>query len=198
MPAKPKPLAEWPADQVERLPTGGLLPYARNSRTHSDEQVDQIAASIREWGFTNPVIVDEAGMIIAGHARVMAAKRLNLPEVPCVVAKGWSDAKKRAYVITDNKLALNSGWSIDILKGEIEALEQDNFELPLIGFSAAELAGLFPDDVTEGGAGSASSVPESSYREQYGVIVVCGSEEEQQEVFERLTGEGLSVRVVTT
>src|SRR6187402_172575 len=89
----------WPADAVERRPVAALVPYARNARTHSDEQVAQIAASIREWGWTSPVLVDESGGIIAGHGRVLAAQRLGLPEVPVMVAADWSEAQKRAYVI---------------------------------------------------------------------------------------------------
>ena len=88
---------EWPADKVERRPIDALIPYARNARTHSEEQVAQIAASIREWGWTVPVLVDETGGIIAGHGRVLAARKLGLAEVPVMVAAGWSEAQKRAY-----------------------------------------------------------------------------------------------------
>jgi len=93
-----------------------LIPYARNSRTHSDEQVAQIAASIKEWGFTTPVLVDEDGGIIAGHGRTLAARKLGMTEVPVLVARGWTDAQKRAYVIADNKLALNAGWDNELLR----------------------------------------------------------------------------------
>ncbi len=99
----------WPADKVERWTISRLVPYARNARTHSDAQVAQIAASIREWGWTTPILVDEAGGLIAGHGRVMAARQLGITEVPVVVARGWSEAQKRAYILADNKLALNAG-----------------------------------------------------------------------------------------
>ena len=102
-------------DKIERRPIGSLIPYARNARTHSDAQIQQIAASMREWGWTNPVLVDEAGGIIAGHGRVLAAQRLQVSEVPVIVASGWTDAQKRAYIIADNKLALNAGWDNDLL-----------------------------------------------------------------------------------
>src|SRR3954466_4300566 len=102
-------LSEWPADAVERRPVSSLTPYARNARTHSDAQVAQIAGSICEWGWTVPVLVDESGMLIAGHGRVLAARKLGLSEIPVMVARGWSEAQKRAYVIADNKLALNAG-----------------------------------------------------------------------------------------
>jgi ParB-like chromosome segregation protein Spo0J len=131
----------WPADRVERRKVADLIPYARNARTHSDEQVAQIAASIREWGWTTPVLIDEAGGIIAGHGRVMAARKLALTDVPVVVAAGWSDAQKRAYVLADNKLALNAGWDSAMLANELRGLE--GFDLSLIGFNSGELAAVF-------------------------------------------------------
>ena len=100
------PIGAWPADKVERWPTRRLIPNARNARTHSEAQVDQIAASIREWGWTNPVLVAEDGTIIAGHGRVLAARKLGLTEVPVMVAIGWTKAQMQAYAIADNKLAL--------------------------------------------------------------------------------------------
>jgi DNA modification methylase len=142
-------MTEWPADKVERRSVSSLIPYARNSRTHSAEQVSQIAASIREWGWTTPVLVDEAGGIIAGHGRILAAQRLGIPEVPCMVAAGWSDAQKRAYIIADNKLALNAGWDNDLFQIEIQALDGDGFDLGLTGFGADELA-AFLNCGTEG------------------------------------------------
>src|SRR3984893_1658384 len=105
----------WPADHVERWPIERLMPYARNARTHSDAQVSQIAASIREWGWTNPVLVAEDGSIIAGHGRVLAARKLRIPDIPVMIAAGWSEAQKRAYTIADNKLTLNGGWDQDLL-----------------------------------------------------------------------------------
>jgi site-specific DNA-methyltransferase (adenine-specific) len=133
-----------PADKVEQWPINKLVPYARNARTHSDEQVGQIAASIREWGWTTPILVDEAGSIIAGHGRTLAAQRLKMTEVPVMVAKGWSDAKKRAYVIADNKLALNANWDIEMLALELTDLLGMDFDLDLTGFSAEEIATLMP------------------------------------------------------
>jgi DNA modification methylase len=134
------PSYKWPADAVERRPIGSLIPYARNSRTHSDAQIAQIAASIREWGWTVPVLVDEGGTIIAGHARVRAAQSLQLDQVPVMVAAGWNEAKKRAYIIADNKLAENAGWDDAMLAAEFAALNGDGFDLDLLGFSDAELA----------------------------------------------------------
>src|ERR1044071_678862 len=100
----------WAADRVERWDIQRLVPYAKNARTHSAAQVDQIAASIREWGWTNPVLVDEAGTIIAGHGRILAGRKLGIDEVPVMIARGWTEAQKRAYVLADNPLALNAAW----------------------------------------------------------------------------------------
>lgn len=126
-----------------------LVPYAKNARTHSAAQVDQIAASIREWGWTVPILVDEQGTIIAGHGRVLAAQKLGIAEVPVMVADGWTDAQKRAYIIADNKLALNAGWDDALLGLELKDLGVLGFDLELTGFSLDEIAGLTVDK-TEG------------------------------------------------
>ena len=135
----------WPADKVERRAVAALIPYARNARTHSAAQVAQIAASIVEWGWTTPVLIDEAGGIIAGHGRVLAARQLALPNVPVMVAAGWSEAQKKAYVLADNQLALNAGWDIDLLKIEVGDLNASGFNLDLIGFDDKLLADLLAD-----------------------------------------------------
>ena len=134
--------ARWPADAVERRPVAALVPFARNARTHSDEQVAQIAASIREFGWTIPVLVNEAGTIIAGHGRVLAAQRLGIAEIPVIVAAGWSEAKRRLYVIADNKLALNAGWDEELLSLEIGDMKGMGFDLTLTGFGEIELVKL--------------------------------------------------------
>jgi len=130
---------EWAAFNGEERPLKQLVPYARNARTHSPEQVAQIALSIKEWGWTIPVLIDENDGIIAGHGRVMAAETLGIETVPVLVARGWSEAQKRAYVLADNKLTLNAGWNTDLLKLEIEALQLEGFSVPLIGFSDGEM-----------------------------------------------------------
>lgn len=129
--------------------TDDLLPYARNSRTHSDSQVAQIAASIREFGWTNPILVDQEGTIIAGHGRVMAARKLGEQRVPVITLAHLTDAQKRAYVIADNQLALNAGWDADMLKVEIADLTAAEFDLSLLGFDDKMLASLTAD-ATEG------------------------------------------------
>jgi site-specific DNA-methyltransferase (adenine-specific) len=186
-----------PADKVEQWDINKLVPYARNSRTHSDEQVAQIAASIKEWGFTTAVLVDEQGGIIAGHGRTLAAQRLNMKEVPVMVAAGWSDAKKRAYIIADNKLALNAGWDNEMLALELGELKDLDFDLDLTGFTADEIAALMPVDVTDGlvDEDQIPEVPDVSITVQGDVWVLgkhrlmCGDSTSLDAV-EKLTGGG--------
>lgn len=134
-----------PAEKIEKRSIDALIPYARNARTHSDEQVAQIASSIKEWGWTSPILIDPENLIIAGHGRVMAARKLNMTEVPVVVADGWTDAQKRAYVLADNKLALNAGWDEELLALELSELKELGSDIELIGFTDDELAKLMPD-----------------------------------------------------
>jgi len=124
----------------KKAPVDSLVPYARNSRTHSEEQVAQIAASIREFGFTNPVLVDGEGGIIAGHGRVMAARKLGMKDVPVIDLAHLTDAQRRAYVIADNKLALNAGWDDEMLRVELADLHAAEFNMDLLGFDAAALS----------------------------------------------------------
>jgi len=156
----------WPADNLERWPIEKLTPYARNTRTHTPAQIDAIAASIKEWGWTMPVLADEDGTLIAGHARIQAAQKLGIAEVPVMLAKGWPEAKRRAYVIADNQLAIKgSGWDFELLASEIEGLGDDGFDLSLLGFNEDELANLLaekteglvdPDDIPEAPANPVS------------------------------------------
>lgn len=127
-----------------------LIPYANNSRTHSEEQINQVASSIKEFGFTNPLLIDQEGGIIAGHGRVLAAKKLDRTEVPCIILRGLTEAQKKAYVIADNQLALNSGWDLDMLKLEIEHLEEMDFDIDLLGFDDNFLDDLLPEEEVEG------------------------------------------------
>ena len=116
-----------------------LIPYINNSRTHSEEQVNQIVASINEFGFTNPLLIDEKDNIIAGHGRLLASKKLGMEEVPCIVLSGLTEAQKKAYIIADNKMALNAGWDDELLKIELENLKELDFDLELTGFNVDEL-----------------------------------------------------------
>ena len=133
------------AKRIELWPLDRLRPYARNARTHSAEQVAQIAASIVEFGFTNPLLVDSNDGIIAGHGRLSAAQELGLKTIPVVVLDHLSDRQRKAYILADNQLALNAGWDTDLLRGELQDLAEQDFDLSLIGFSDDELADLLPD-----------------------------------------------------
>ena len=138
-------MRDWPADKIDRRKVSDLVPYARNARTHSEAQVAQIAASIKEWGWTTPVLIDEGGEVIAGHGRILAARKLGIDEVPCMTAKGWTKAQKQAYVLADNQLAQNAGWDPDLLKVEMQDLSGQGFDLDLIGFGDDMLANLLAE-----------------------------------------------------
>jgi DNA modification methylase len=135
---------------IEYRSVNDLIPYVNNSRTHSEEQVQQVASSIKEFGFTNPILIDEDDSIIAGHGRLMAAKLLSLDEVPTITLAGLSEAQKKAYVIADNQLALNSGWDLDKLGVELERLTELEFDIDLLGFDDDFLAGLLEEEPEEG------------------------------------------------
>ncbi len=136
--------------QVAMWSVEKLIPYARNARTHSDDQIAQVAASIKEFGWTSPILVGADGVIIAGHARLAAARRLGMLEVPVIVLGHLTEAQRRALVLADNKLALNAGWDEEMLRIELQDLEVSGFNLDLIGFSTAELESLMAGDVAEG------------------------------------------------
>jgi ParB-like chromosome segregation protein Spo0J len=125
--------------KIEQIKTADLIPYARNSRTHSDAQVAQIAGSIREFGFTNPVLIDAENGIIAGHGRVLAAGKLGMESVPCIRLTHLTEPQRRAYIIADNKLALNAGWDEEMLGVELADLREMDFDLDLTGFDADEI-----------------------------------------------------------
>jgi ParB-like chromosome segregation protein Spo0J len=132
--------------KIEQIKTGDLIPYARNSRSHSEAQVAQIAGSIREFGFTNPVLIDAENGIIAGHGRVMAAGKLGLEKVPCIRLAHLTDTQRRAYIIADNKLALNAGWDEEMLGLELADLREMDFDLGLTGFDAEGIEAILNPD----------------------------------------------------
>jgi DNA modification methylase len=147
--------------RVELRDASKLIPYARNARTHSDEQIAQIMASIQEWGFTTPCLITPEGTLICGHGRVVAALRLGLTEVPCIVAEGWTDAQVRAYVIADNRLAENASWDQELLRIELSDLRLDEFDLGILGFDSDELDALLAgDESTQEGRTDDDDVPE--------------------------------------
>ena len=153
--------ASWLADKIEQWPTAKLLPYARNARTHSDEQVAQIAASIAEFGFTNPILAGADGVIVAGHGRLAAAHKLGLELVPVVVLEHLSPTQRRALVIADNRIAENAGWDEAMLRIELVTLQDDDFDVSLTGFDADALADLLADeDGNSAGETDDDAVPE--------------------------------------
>lgn len=131
--------------KIEYLPLKSLIGYDKNARTHSPDQVDQIAASISEFGFTNPVLIDERKIIIAGHGRVEASKKLGLETVPTITLSGLTEAQRRAYVLADNRIALNAGWDENLLAAELADLQDIDFPIDLLGFTDADLERLLPE-----------------------------------------------------
>lgn len=155
--------ASWFADKIEQWPTAKLLPYARNARTHSDDQVAQIAASIAEFGFTNPILAGSDGVLVAGHGRLAAAQKLGLAVVPVVVLDHLTPTQRRALVIADNRIAENAGWDDAMLRIEIASLQDDDFDVSLTGFDADALAELMAGDEPDGeGETDDDAVPEVS------------------------------------
>ena len=148
------------AKHIEHWPLDKLIPYARNPRTHSDAQVAQIAASIAEFGFNNPILVDTNAGIIAGHGRLLAARKLQLQQVPVIVLDHLSETQKRAYILADNQLALNAGWDEELLGLELGALRDLDFNVELIGFDDEELARFLSDDKALAGLTDEDAVPE--------------------------------------
>jgi ParB-like chromosome segregation protein Spo0J len=166
-----------------------LIPYALNSREHSDDQVAQIAASIRAFGFTNPVLIDEANNLIAGHGRVMAARKLGMTEVPAIVVTGMDERKRRALIIADNKLALNASWDMEALLVEVRDLGGEFGEL--MGFSDDELLSMFEPASDE-------KIPEQQdLKATFEVAVECSDETEQETVFNLLMEKGYKCRILT-
>ncbi len=149
------------ARRIEVWPTDRLVPYTRNARTHSPEQVAQIAASIAEFGFNAPILVDSNAGIIAGHGRLLAARKLGLAEVPVVVLDHLSETQRRAYILADNKLALNAGWDEKVLAAELRDLESDGVDLALVGFSDEELEDLLVDDEPQSAPDEEEDVPDA-------------------------------------
>lgn len=159
--AKPTIVADrYLALDVTLVKLDTLIPYIRNPRQHSADQIIQLAASMREFGWTMPVICDEDQGILAGHGRVLAARKLGWDEAPVVWARGWSEAKRRAYVIADNKLALNASWDTQLLSAELDALAEDEFDMNILGFSEQDLARLADDLMGEQFNGASGSTDE--------------------------------------
>ena len=155
---------------VERWPIDRLIPYARNARTHSDEQVAQIAASIIEFGWTNPILAGGDGVVIAGHARLAAARKLNMTDVPVIVLDHLTPTQRRALVLADNRLAMNAGWDEEMLRVELASLKEEDFDLDLVGFTSQEIEELLAREETNQGLTDDDAVPD----EQEKVVTVLG------------------------
>lgn len=160
--------------RIKHLQTDSLVPYARNARTHSEAQVAQIAASIEEFGWTNPVLVDGKAEIIAGHGRVLAAGVLGIKSVPCIELAHLNDAQRRAYVIADNKLALNAGWDEHLLTAEFLELEALDFDLALTGFDPEEIAALVATQAATTGLTDPDAAPGAPRRRRSAHTATCG------------------------
>jgi hypothetical protein len=177
-----------PTDYIPSYPVSDLIPYINNSRTHSDEQVGQVAASIKEFGFTNPVLIDEDGGIIAGHGRTLAAKKLGIDTIPAIKMIGLTEAQKKAYIIADNQLALNAGWDLDTFKLELETLQELDFDIELLGFDDLNFAdGELENEEPE--------LKEQDYSEKFNVIIECNDEHQQEVVYKKLQAEGYVCQV---
>jgi ParB-like chromosome segregation protein Spo0J len=178
--------------KIETRSVEALIPYAANSRTHSDAQVAQIAASIKEFGWTNPILIDGENGIIAGHGRLLAARKLGLEEVPCVMLDHLSKAQQRALVIADNQLAMNAGWDMEMLAAEIEDLKLGDFDIDLLGFDEKFLDALNAEAFEETRIGE-----EQDVEAVFEIAVTCADEDEQEKVYQILTEQGLKCRVLT-
>lgn len=180
------------AKAIEIWDVEKLKPYENNARTHSEKQIGEIARSIETFGFNNPVLVDSKEGIIAGHGRLMAAKRLGIKEVPVIVLDHLTEKQKKAFIIADNKITANAGWDNDILAIEIENLKLEDFDLDVLGFSPEEMKDLFPEVKMEDIDGGYVT-PE----EQYIVSIECGHEKEMQQIYDEMTARGFKCRLIS-
>jgi len=185
-------MKSWIAEKIEHWPIDRLIPYARNPRTHSEAQIAQIAASIAEFGFTNPILVGSDGVIIAGHGRLAAAQKLGLETVPVVVLDHLTPSQRRALMIADNRIAENAGWDEELLRVELDELKEFGFDLELTGFDDKEISNLLDEN------NDLSSYADQQVREQFLVLVECNDDFEQRNLIERLTDEGYVCRALTS
>ena len=175
--------------QIVNKNVNELFPYINNARQHSETQVTQIASSIIEFGFTNPLLIDDDGGIVAGHGRLLAAKKLNLDSVPCIVLEGLTEAKKKSLVIADNKLAVNATWDEELLKIELESLIEMDADIGLTGFDSNELDNLLREVEDE------TAPKEIDYAEKFSILIEFSNEEEQEEAFKELSEMGYKCQV---
>jgi ParB-like chromosome segregation protein Spo0J len=174
--------------KIESRDIDKLIPYINNSRKHSDEQVAQIAASIKEFGWTNPILVDGENGLIAGHGRLLAARKLGMNTVPVIELAHLTENQKKALIIADNKLALNADWDNEILKLELMDLQNTDFDLLKLGFNEMELANLF-DELKN------VQIDDLDYQAAFSIVVDCKDEQEQEKIFNELDQKGYKCRV---
>jgi ParB-like chromosome segregation protein Spo0J len=173
--------------KIEMLATEQLVPYARNAKLHSETQIAAIAKSIEEFGFNNPVLIDAKDGIIAGHGRVLAAKKLGMAELPCIRLGHLTEAQKRAYIIADNRLSeIGGGWDLELLKRELEELQTLNIELELTGFDLEQLN----NELAE----TTKALPKIEETLRYSIVVECIDEQHQRELLQKFEEEGLQCR----
>lgn len=176
--------------KIEQVKVDVLIPYVNNARTHSEAQIAQIAACIKEFGWGAPLLIDKDNGIIAGHARVLAARKLQLERVPCVRMAHLTDAQRKALILADNRLALNSGWDTELLAVELDDLRDMGVDLSLVGFTKAELNDLIgtPNDVPASGA---------TDENRHLLLIECAHERELRALFEEMTGRGLQCKLMS-
>lgn len=185
--------------QIESINTHDLIPYAKNAKLHNDAQIHHIAKSIEEFGFNNPVLVDAENGIIAGHGRVLAAKELGLKQIPCIRLKHLSETEKKAYIIADNRLSeIGGGWDLELLETEMEYLYSSDISISLIGFDESFLNEVFDTGHTiiQTNEEKKQVHNDFEYKEKYAVLIECASENEQKKIYEKLTTEGFTCKVL--
>ncbi len=166
--------------------------YDKNARTHSKEQIQQIADSIKNFGFNDPIEIDDKNVILSGHGRLAAAIKLGMDEVPTIQHNHLSDTQRKAYILAANKIALNSAWDNELLKGEFLDLQSDDFDLSLTGFSDDEISVLLDEDIIKDKQSN-----EEDYSAVFEIIIECNDEDEQELLFNRLQAEGLKCRILS-
>jgi ParB family chromosome partitioning protein len=195
--------------KIEYIKTAKLVPYAKNARTHSDNQVQQICKSILEFGFNNPVLIDEGNEIIAGHGRVMAAKDLGMEEVPCVRLSHLSDRQRRGYILADNKIALESGWDLDLLSAELDYLVESGLDVTLTAFNEEELDALLQGDHDKADAKMkkekitvvaehtrAAAAEEKQKVKSWAVLIEADNKSQARDILQDMAGKGFKCLIV--
>ena len=181
------------ANKIQLWEIEKLVPYEKNARTHSSEQIKEIANSIDKFGFNNPILVDGQKGIIAGHGRLLAAKHLGMKEVPIVILDHLTEVQKRAYIIADNKIALNADWDPLILSEELKELKELDFDIKDIGFSTKELEEFLDNEVVE----KEVSDKDIDLNEQYIISVSCRDEIQMEQLYSEFKGRGLECKLIT-